>query len=326
LKRLSNLIASLLPIAILALLALLVAMVVLAYSYTYIVFDSCGYETVKAIARMYPNISGSILLPWQLSTVPRNSIVVVLATNISIGLELIKSVDLSQATLVVTDIVGNVDVASGVINHSDAWLYCIYKDRDALNRIARAIMSVKTFRSASQASLTPLLAAVAVAGVAASTYSMYRAFEDRLKDFVDKVKRVIPLPILVLLRIKIEKEEALNHPLRRAMYEVITKSGAIKLYDLLKLGSRASIEWHVWILIRTGLVSEVRVGKKRYLIDPTNTEQSLKTLIQLDEDVKCIAENSTKRLKELTAICGADEKVVNRVLELIRKAQFTATL
>jgi predicted transcriptional regulator len=183
-------------------------------------------------------------------------------------------------------------------------------------------MRAKPSASASLAPLTPLLVAVAVVGAA----SMYRAFEDGLKDFVDKVKRVIPLPILVLLRIKIEKEEALNHPLRRAIYEVITKSGAIKFYDLLKLGSRASIEWHVWILIRTGLVSEVRVGKKRYLIDPTNTEQSLKTLIQLDEDVKCIAENSTKRLKELTAICGADEKAVNRVLELIRKAQFTATL
>jgi hypothetical protein len=323
LKRLSNLIAPLLLIAILALLTLLIAMVVLAYSYTYIVFDSCGYETAKALTKMYPNISGPILFPWQINTVPRNSIVVVLATNISIGLELIKSVDLSQATLVATDIVGNVDVGNSIINYSDAWLYCIYKDRDALNRIARAVMSVKPSVSTSQASLTPLLVAVAVVGVATS---IYRAFEDKLKDFIDKVKRVIPLPILVLLRIKIEKEEALNHPLRRAIYEVITNSGAIKLYDLLKLGSRASIEWHVWILIRTGLVSEVRVGKKRYLIDPANTEQSLKTLIQLDEDVKCIAENSTKRLKELVAICRADEETVNRVLELIRKAQFTATL
>lgn len=322
-KRLSNLIASLLPIAILALLALLTAMVVLAYSYTYIVFDSCGYETAKALTRMYPNISGSILFPWQINTVPRNSIVVVLATNISLGLELLKSVDLSQATLVVTDIARNVDAGSNIINYSDVWLYCIYKDRDALNRIASTVMHAKPSANASLAPLTPLLVAVAVAGVAAS---MYRAFEDRLKDFVDKVKRVIPLPILVLLRIKIEKEEALNHPLRRAIYEVITKSGAIKLYDLLKLGSRASIEWHVWILIRTGLVSEVRVGKKRYLIDPTNTEQSLKTLIQLDEDVKCIAENGAKRLKELIAICRADEETVNRVLELIRKAQFTATL
>jgi len=323
LKRLSNLIAPLLLIAILALLALLTAMVVLAYSYTYIVFDSCGYETAKALTKMYPNISGPILFPWQINTVPRNSIVIVLATNISIGLELIKSVDLSQATLVATDIVGNVDVGNNIINYSDAWLYCIYKDRDALNRIARVIMSVKPSVSASQASLTPLLVAVAVVGVAAS---MYRAFEDKLKDFIDKVKRVIPLPILVLLRIKIEKEEALNHPLRRAIYEVITNSGAIKLYDLLKLGSRASIEWHVWILIRTGLVSEVRVGKKRYLIDPANIEQSLKTLIQLDEDVKCIAENSTKRLKELIAICRTDEETINRVLELIRKTQSTATL
>jgi hypothetical protein len=323
LKRLSNLIAPLLLIAILALLALLTAMVVLAYSYTYIVFDSCGYETAKALTKMYPNISGHILFPWQINTVPRNSIVVVLATNISIGLELIKSVDLSQATLVATDIVGNVDVGNSIINYSDAWLYCIYKDRDALNRIARAVMSVKPSVSTSQASLTPLLVAVAVVGVAAS---MYRAFEDKLKDFIDKVKRVIPLPILVFLRIKIEKEEALNHPLRRAIYEVITNSGVIKLYDLLKLGSRASIEWHVWILIRTGLVSEVRVGKKRYLIDPANTEQSLKTLIQLDEDVKCIAENNTKRLKELTAICRTDEETINRVLELIRKTQSTATL
>jgi hypothetical protein len=323
LKRLSNLIAPLLLIAILALLTLLTAMVVLAYSYTYIVFDSCGYETAKALTKMYPNISGPILFPWQINTVPRNSIVVVLATNISIGLELIKSVDLSQATLVATDIVGNVDVGNSIINYSDAWLYCIYKDRDALNRIARAVMSVKPSVSTSQASLTPLLVAVAVVGVATS---IYRAFEDKLKDFIDKVKRVIPLPILVLLRIKIEKEEALNHPLRRAIYEVITNSGAIKLYDLLKLGSRASIEWHVWILIRTGLVSEVRVGKKRYLIDPANIEQSLKTLIQLDEDVKCIAENSTKRLKELIAICRTDEETINRVLELIRKTQSTATL
>jgi len=323
LKRLSNLIAPLLLIAILALLTLLIAMVVLAYSYTYIVFDSCGYETAKTLTKMYPNISGPILFPWQINTVPRNSIVVVLATNISIGLELIKSVNLSQATLVATDIVGNVDVGNSIINYSDVWLYCIYKDRDALNRIARAVMSVKPSVSTSQASLTPLLVAVAVVGVATS---IYRAFEDKLKDFIDKVKRVIPLPILVLLRIKIEKEEALNHPLRRAIYEVITNSGAIKLYDLLKLGSRASIEWHVWILIRTGLVSEVRVGKKRYLIDPANTEQSLKTLIQLDEDVKCIAENNTKRLKELTAICRTDEETINRVLELIRKTQSTATL
>jgi hypothetical protein len=323
LKRLSNLIAPLLLIAILALLTLLIAMVVLAYSYTYIVFDSCGYETAKALTKMYPNISGPILFPWQINTVPRNSIVVVLATNISIGLELIKSVDLSQTTLVATDIVGNVDVGNSIINYSDAWLYCIYKDRDALNRIARVIMSVKPSVSTSQASLTPLLVVVAVVGVATS---IYRAFEDKLKDFIDKVKRVIPLPILVFLRIKIEKEEALNHPLRRAIYEVITNSGAIKLYDLLKLGSRASIEWHVWILIRTGLVSEVRVGKKRYLIDPANIEQSLKTLIQLDEDVKCIAENSTKRLKELIAICRTDEETINRVLELIRKTQSTATL
>lgn len=322
-KRLSNLITPLLLIAILALLALLIAMVVLAYSYTYIVFDSCGYETAKALTKMYPNISGPILFPWQINTVPRNSIVVVLATNISIGLELIKSVDFSQATLVATDIVGNVDVGNSIINYSDVWLYCIYKDRDALNRIARAVMSVKPSVSTSQASLTPLLVAVAVVGVAAS---MYRAFEDKLKDFIDKVKKVIPLPILVFLRIKIEKEEALNHPLRRAIYEVITNSSAIKLRDLLKLGSRASIEWHVWILIRTGLVSEVRVGKKRYLIDPANTEQSLKALIQLDEDVKCIAENSTKRLKELIAICRTDEETINRVLELIRKTQFTATL
>ena len=322
-KRLSNLIAPLLLIAILAMLTLLIAMVVLAYSYTYIVFDSCGYETAKTLTKMYPNISGPILFPWQINTVPRNSIVVVLATNISIGLELIKSVNLSQATLVATDIVGNVDVGNSIINYSDVWLYCIYKDRDALNRIARAVMSVKPSVSTSQASLTPLLVAVAVVGVATS---IYRAFEDKLKDFIDKVKRVIPLPILVLLRIKIEKEEALNHPLRRAIYEVITNSGAIKLYDLLKLGSRASIEWHVWILIRTGLVSEVRVGKKRYLIDPANTEQSLKTLIQLDEDVKCIAENNTKRLKELIAICRTDEETINRVLELIRKTQSTATL
>ena len=322
-KRLSNLITPLLLIAILALLALLIAMVVLAYSYTYIVFDSCGYETAKALTKMYPNISGPILFPWQINTVPRNSIVVVLATNISIGLELIKSVDFSQATLVATDIVGNVDVGNSIINYSDVWLYCIYKDRDALNRIARAVMSVKPSVSTSQASLTPLLVAVAVVGVAAS---MYRAFEDKLKDFIDKVKKVIPLPILVFLRIKIEKEEALNHPLRRAIYEVITNSSAIKLRDLLKLGSRASIEWHVWILIRTGLVSEVRVGKKRYLIDPANIEQSLKTLIQLDEDVKCIAENSTKRLKELIAICRTDEETINRVLELIRKTQSTATL
>ena len=109
-KRLSNLIASLLLIAALALPALLVAMVVLAYSYTYIVFDSCGYETAKALTKMYPNISGPILFPWQLSAVPRGSIVVVLATNISIGLELLKSVDLSQATLVATDKIGRAHV------------------------------------------------------------------------------------------------------------------------------------------------------------------------------------------------------------------------
>jgi hypothetical protein len=190
----------------------------------------CSYEVAKAITKLYLNISGPILFPWQLNTVPRNSIVVILATSISIGLELLKLVDLSQATLVASDIVENVDVANSIINHSDVWLYCIYKDRSALDRIARIIMSVKPFRSASPAPLTPLLVAAAVGAVV----SMCRAFEDKLKDFVDKVKKVIPVPMLVLLRIKIEKEEALNHLLRRAIYEAITKSGAIKLYDLLE--------------------------------------------------------------------------------------------
>jgi hypothetical protein len=269
---------------------------------------------------MYPNISGPILFPWQLSAVPKGSIVVVLATNISIGLELLKSVDLSQATLVATDIAGNVDAGSNIINYSDVWLYCIYKDRDALSRIASAVMRAKPSARASLAPLTPLLAAVAVAGVAAS---MYRAFEDKLKDFVDKAKRVIPLPILVLLRVKVEKEDALSHPLRRAIYETVVSNGTVKPSDLLRLGSRATIEWHVWILIRAGLVSEVRIGKKRYLIDPTNPEKAVKTLVQIDEDARCIAENSGRSPKELTAICGTDEEAVNRVLELVRKAQFT---
>jgi len=280
----------------------------------YIVFDSCGYEVAKALNKLYPEASGDIFFSWQLSSLPHGAVAVLLATNISsksdveVAMQLVKS---SGASYIYTDAVNSTGYR---VNASDAWLYCIYKDGEALKRIAMGVAVNSGGGVLTQLGLGLL---IAVAVFSAASLALYQTLREKIEELLKRVRVVAP-PIL---RVKVSREEALNHPLRKALYETISSAGAVRYAELMRFGSRATIEWHLWVLLRSGLVAELRVGRKRYIVDMTNLVTALNTLVQVDEEVKCIVESGEKPPKLLTELCNTDLRAVFSVLELYSKAK-----
>jgi len=140
-------------------------------------------------------------------------------------------------------------------NH-DLWSYCLTNDNKTLEKIAREIQKTLENTENKFNPQLPIATLLAVIGTAGLTIS----FLDEIKEFMRKHK--IPLlAIPVLLRTKIKYEDALEHPLRRQIYELISRNGAIPFSKILELGSKAVIEWHTFILIRSGLIKEIKIGR-----------------------------------------------------------------
>jgi len=282
----------------------------------YIAFDSCGYEVAKALNTLYPEARGEIFFPWQLSSVSRETVVVVLATNISSTSDVETILSWAKAhrgfTYISTDVL---NISRYRIKVDDIWLYCIYKDGEALKRIAEEILNVGG--SSSKLDIEEAYILVAVIGVATTSISLLQLFKEKIEEFFNRVRIFIP-PIL---RIKISREEALNHPLRKAIYNAVASTGIMRYTDLVKLGSKASIEWHIWILLRSGILVELKVGRKRYIVDISKASKALDILVQIDEKVKCVIENMEKSPKIVTELCDTDIRSVYSVLELYSKAK-----
>ena len=142
---------------------------------------------------------------------------------------------------------------------------------------------------------------------------------DDIKDFVRRIKIPLPLIIPIILRQKVSAEDALNHPIRVKIYEVVRSNGVVPFSKILGLGGKAVVERHTFILTRSGLVIELKTGrggrKKRYLATP-DPNVLLKILPKLDERVECVIENRLKPLEKIAEICGIDSQNVVSILRL----------
>jgi len=84
---------------------------------------------------------------------------------------------------------------------------------------------------------------------------------DDIKDFVRRIKIPLPLIIPIILRQKVSAEDALNHPIRLKIYEVVRSNGVVPFSKILGLGGKAVVERHTFILTRSGLVIELKIGR-----------------------------------------------------------------
>jgi DNA-binding transcriptional ArsR family regulator len=280
---------------------------------TYIALDSCSYEATRDLVKKYPELYGRILFPVDLNETIESPLVV-LATNIS----RVEYNDLVGYLSRFNGLVASTDVVSskGALNSSDLWSYCLHGDQEALERVANGIIeSVKTQQSTTV--LAPTMGLLALAIVAAIVF--IASSWDDIKDFIRRIKIPLPLIIPIILRQKVSVEDALNHPFRLKIYELVRSNGAVPFSKVLELGGKAEVEWHTFILTRTGLVTELKIGrgrrKKRYLATP-DPEVLLKILPKLDERVECVIENRLKPLEKIAEICSLDLQSIVSILRI----------
>jgi DNA-binding transcriptional ArsR family regulator len=281
---------------------------------TYIVLDSCSYEVARDLVKKYPELHGRILFPVDLNETIESPLVV-LATNISRGeySDVVGYLSRFNGLVASTDVVSSKEA----LNSSDLWSYCLYGDQEALERVANGIIeSVKTQQSTTV--LAPTIGVLAIATVAASVF--IASSWDDIKDVIRRIKIPLPLIIPIILRQKVSVEDALNHPIRLKIYELVRSNGAVPFSKVLELGGKAVVEWHTFILTRSGLVIELKIGrsgrKKRYLVIP-NPEVLSKILPKLDERVECVITNRVKPPEKIADVCNLDTQSVISILRLV---------
>lgn len=72
---------------------------------------------------------------------------------------------------------------------------------------------------------------------------------------------------------------------------------------------------------RSKLLAELRVGRRRYVVDSLNPSTALRALIELGERVRCVVENSGRPPRLVVKLCGLDQASTYSILELCRKAR-----
>lgn len=243
----------------------------------YVDADSCGYEVSVALSRNYRELRGLSTRYWENILIRDKTLVVVLYTNISpidAYRELHRLLDEVKAYQGIVEVIAT-DVVSGyvdypievVIDSEDIWMYCLHGDMEALNRIAqvirRNIRSSEGFNMGLTASYYVVVAAAALTGITLS-------ISDRTRDAVNKALKAILLLkfMLIVLGLKITREDALGHPLRSEIYKLIVENTCIAFPEIqrkLQL-SRATLEWHISLLLRAGLIKEVKKNKTRHYV------------------------------------------------------------
>lgn len=236
--------------------------------YLIVVGDTCGYEVAVSLVERYG--INAVVIPYsQLSDVPSDMVLVVLFTNAtpSAGFEHVSELlNGLEIPVVVTDVFYNyvsnnrgllLNIVS-VISTDNTWQYCLYHDEISLAKIEIAL------RVRPGLPVFTLLAVVA--GVIAVASSLH--FNPDVRELFRSASRrllLVLLGSLSLLHMKIRREELFNHPIRVEIVRIIYSRGEATFSELMKeIGcSRATLEWHLSILIRAKAIEEVRVGRKR---------------------------------------------------------------
>jgi len=283
----------------------------------FVVFDSCSYEVASDINRLFLNNTGIIVFPYTITSVTSSSYYVVLATNISFQSEVDRVLKLittsSNTRYVGTSILS---VSNNIISHEDLWSYCIYRDEDSLRRVFETI-SVREETSKSTLPLPLPIVALVVASI--MVFSISQISQSSKEKIITAFKKAFILLLFTLLRFRIRSENLLEHPVRRAIYEKVISEKVVPISGLMKITNRAVLEWHLSVLVRAGIIREIRVVSKRFIIDLLNLREALSKLARIDARVECILREATSNnntLEEISRKCRVDERTVHTIISL----------
>ena len=285
----------------------------------FIATDSCSYEIYRDLMINFSNITGEVVRPADLGSVKIGSYkkIVFLATNIS-SKELIDEVirrlneDRPKSLIVSQYIYEEYGISSSAyVPDNYIFSYCIYSDKDSLRKIAEFIWVTNEYDTLIPVSTGQLIGLGMI--IAAISYVLIRYGEDLTNRLRLILIKLIGLLIIPILRIRVSREDILNHPIRKSISEYVSSRVVVRLSDLmreLKL-ARGSTEWHLYLLIKYNLIQEISLGRKRYIIDPSKPKEVIEKLISEDEDLRCVWRNLVETQSFLRYV--VDEKIIYEV-------------
>jgi hypothetical protein len=283
----------------------------------FVVFDSCSYEVARDINKLFLNNTGYVAFSYIITNVTPSSYYIILATNTSLQSEIgrvLKIITNSNAHYIGTSILS---VNNNIISHEDLWSYCLYGDLNALKRIFETII----IREETPKS-TPLLPLIIGTLIVASitVFSISQISQSSREKITTIFKKPLILLLLTLLRFRIRSENILEHPIRRTIYEKVISEKVVPISTLMKISSRAVLEWHLSVLVRAGIIREIRVVNKRFIIDPKHLNEALSKLVKIDPRIECILReihSNKTTIEEISKKCRIDDRTAHTIVNLI---------
>jgi len=218
--------------------------------------DSCGYEVATALIER-GLLDAVVVAPANIEALDlsrtRVAVLAILSTATEGFLELDRPLYASTDTLEVR--------AERIVSAADLVAYCVYRDLDALARVAQVL---KPQSSPPVLKIEAILLVVAVA--VAATLSVGKELQVRFREPLRRVAATISISLsLLMAKTKLGYADLLNHPIRATILEVLKTRGVADFGELMRYtkASRATLEWHLWVLKTRGLIVEVKSGRRR---------------------------------------------------------------
>ncbi|MEM1935120.1 MAG: helix-turn-helix transcriptional regulator [Sulfolobales archaeon] len=224
--------------------------------------DSCGYEVATALVEM-GLLDAVVVTPANVWTLDLSRTRVAILTVLSIAPEGL--LELSGFLYASTD-TPRVR-AERTISAADLVAYCVNRDLDALARVAQ-VLKPQSSPPVLKIEAISLVVAVAVA----ATLTVGKELQVRFREPLRRVAATISTALsLLMAKTKLGYADLLNHPIRAAILEVLKTRGVADFGELMRYtkASRATLEWHLWVLKTRGLIVEVKSGRRRlYRVKP----------------------------------------------------------
>lgn len=239
----------------------------------YVVGDTCGYELATRLSS-YPGLRGSIVnvneVEMTRPNIGRDTLVVFIYTNASsIGSYRSRLLEwqeiLSSHLVVSTDIVQNITGARNVILNDDIWSYCMYGDTESFNRVLGTIQNVLYQYSPPRGEIPLVSLALFTSAIILGIATYFDELSNAFKGLIGRALSFVAI-FAMFLGLRIDRSKIFEHPTRQEIYRYLLENGDVSFSDLMNnlKCSRATLEWHLSLLIRAGIIEEYRRGKVRY--------------------------------------------------------------
>jgi len=138
------------------------------------------------------------------------------------------------------------------------------------------------------------------------------------------------------LYLRIPEDDALKHPVRKKIYDIVSSQGTVSFNMLWRITSlsKATISWHLCVLERLGMVGVVKYKKYQliYIPDAKGVEKFIKRLYQMDPKGLCLLakyavqnippEIVAKRIKTNVRNIAQVYEIIRNNVDLVEKLCF----